>query len=165
MTEVEGVTTNLPFLRWLVSHPGLRLGELTTAFLVENPPLSRPRRPARRPWAGSFRLNLPPPPPCAPPSLEEVSRLRRSDALTEIAAPMPGTVIRVLVSKGDTVAALQPLLVIEAMKMEVPLVAPFAAVVLRLRAVSGDRVESGQLLIELADEGGGVASEGGPSSC
>ena len=39
-TEVEGVVTNLPFLRWLVAHPELRAGETTTAFLVENPPLS-----------------------------------------------------------------------------------------------------------------------------
>ena len=38
-TEVAGVTTNLPFLRWLVAHPKLRAGETTTAFLVENPPI------------------------------------------------------------------------------------------------------------------------------
>ncbi len=43
-TEVGGVTTNLPFLRWLVAHPALRAGETTTAFLVEYPPLSRRRR-------------------------------------------------------------------------------------------------------------------------
>ena len=39
-TEVAGVTTNLPFLRWLVSHPIVRAGEATTAFLTEHPPLS-----------------------------------------------------------------------------------------------------------------------------
>ena len=42
-TEIRGVETNLPFLRWLVDHPELRAGEATTAFLDENPPLSRPR--------------------------------------------------------------------------------------------------------------------------
>src|ERR687887_124121 len=41
-TDVRGVTTNLPFLRWLGSHPLVRAGETTTAFLTENPPLSRP---------------------------------------------------------------------------------------------------------------------------
>ena len=41
-TEVGGVTTNLPFLRWLVAHPVLRAGETTTAFLTEHPPLSAP---------------------------------------------------------------------------------------------------------------------------
>src|SRR5581483_7525558 len=56
-TEVRGVTTNLPFLRWLVAHPALRAGETTTAFLVDYPPLSAPRRAAPRAWRGSFRLN------------------------------------------------------------------------------------------------------------
>src|SRR4029079_3601128 len=41
-TEVEGVTTNLPFLRWLVRHPALRAGDTTTAFLIDHPPLSAP---------------------------------------------------------------------------------------------------------------------------
>src|SRR5579859_4621057 len=39
-TEVAGVTTNLPFLRWLVAHPAVRDGRTTTAFLTEHPPLS-----------------------------------------------------------------------------------------------------------------------------
>ena len=37
-TAIEGVVTNLPFLRWLVAHPVLRAGEATTAFLTEHPP-------------------------------------------------------------------------------------------------------------------------------
>ena len=52
-TPVAGVTTNLPFLRWLVTHPKLRAGETTTAFLVENPPLSEP--PARLPTRSGAR--------------------------------------------------------------------------------------------------------------
>ena len=62
------MTTNLPFLRWLVSHPLLRAGDTTTAFLIENPPLSEP--PPRAPgpaWRGAWRLNLPGPPPCPAP--------------------------------------------------------------------------------------------------
>src|SRR6202008_4380674 len=39
-TEIGGVTTNLPFLRWLVAHPLVRAGRVTTAFFTENPPLS-----------------------------------------------------------------------------------------------------------------------------
>ena len=56
-TEVAGVITNLPFLRWLVAHPVLRAGQTTTAFLTEHPPLSEPpaRAPAR-PWRGAWRL-------------------------------------------------------------------------------------------------------------
>ena len=72
-TRVEGVTTNLPFLRWLVAHPVVRAGETTTAFLTEHPPLSRtplaPRRRAAfaRPRGGSTSL-LPPPAP--PPDID-----------------------------------------------------------------------------------------------
>ena len=52
-TVVEGVTTNLPFLRWLVAHPDVRAGRTTTAFLVEHPPLSRAAaRRARPQWHG-----------------------------------------------------------------------------------------------------------------
>ena len=52
-TTVEGLTTNLPFLRWLVAHPAVRAGRTTTAFLSEYAPLSAP--PARLPsgpWDG-----------------------------------------------------------------------------------------------------------------
>src|ERR671931_1712406 len=52
-TEVGGVTTNLPFLRWLVAHPDVRAGRTTTAFLTEHPPLSAARPPAPRPWSGA----------------------------------------------------------------------------------------------------------------
>jgi hypothetical protein len=65
-TEVEGLVTNLSFLRWLVAHPALREGRTTTAFLTENPPLSAtPLRLPEGPWAGGFRLNLPAPEPVA----------------------------------------------------------------------------------------------------
>src|SRR5690242_16199558 len=69
-TDVGGVVTNLPFLRWLVAHPVLRAGETTTAFLTDYPPLSAPPlRLPDRPWRGGFRLNLPSPEPAPPPDL------------------------------------------------------------------------------------------------
>ena len=45
-TVVEGVTTNLPFLRWLVAHPAFRDADLSTDFLTRFPPLSAPPLPA-----------------------------------------------------------------------------------------------------------------------
>ena len=65
---------------------------------------------------------------------------------------MPGTVIRVLVEPGADVAARQPLVVIEAMKMETPLVSPFAATVRAVHVAEGDRVGGGALLVELDDQ-------------
>jgi pyruvate carboxylase len=66
-------------------------------------------------------------------------------------APMPGTVIRVLAQQGDRVAHRQPLLVLEAMKMETPLVSPYDAVVKAVHVAEGDRVAGGALLVELEE--------------
>ncbi len=61
-------------------------------------------------------------------------------------APMPGKVIRVDASPGDEVAAGQPLLVLEAMKMEHEIVAPAAGVLTSLPVSVGDQVDAGTLL-------------------
>ena len=152
-TEVGGVTTNLPFLRWLVAHPLLRAGRTTTAFLTENPPLSE--APARAPgpaWQGAWRLNLPAPPPRAAPDPAETAHGHGPEAeQSSLAAPMPGTVIKVLVAPGARVAARQPLLVLEAMKMETPLVSPYDATVRAVHVGEGDRVAGGQVLVELEE--------------
>jgi len=55
-----------------------------------------------------------------------------------ISAPMPGTVIRVLVSEGETVQPRQPLVVLEAMKMETPLTSPYEAVVQKVHVAEGE---------------------------
>ncbi len=62
---------------------------------------------------------------------------------------MPGTVIRVLVEAGATVSAREPLVVLEAMKMETPLVSPYAATVRAVHVREGDRVTGGAVLVEL----------------
>jgi len=152
-TEVEGVVTNLPFLRWLVAHPALRAGQTTTAFLTEHPPLSAPPlRAPDGPWEGAFRLNLPAPPPAAPPDPDAASHAGAAGTeQSALTAPMPGTVIRVLVRKGDTVQQRQPLLLLEAMKMETPVVSPYEAVVRAVHVSEGDRVAGGELLVELEE--------------
>jgi acetyl/propionyl-CoA carboxylase alpha subunit len=152
-TEVDGVTTNLAFLRWLVAHPALRAGETTTAFLVEHPPLSAP--PAALPagpWRGAFRLNLPSPPPTPPPDVDATAQ-DHGPGLDQamVTAPMPATVLKVLVREGATVAARQPLVVLEAMKMETPLTSPYDATVRAVHVQEGDRVAGGAVLVELDD--------------
>jgi biotin carboxyl carrier protein len=62
---------------------------------------------------------------------------------------MPGTVIKVLAAPGDRVEPRQTLLVLEAMKMETPLVSPYAATVRAVHVAEGDQVAGGALLIEL----------------
>jgi acetyl/propionyl-CoA carboxylase alpha subunit len=151
-TEVGGVTTNLPFLRWLVAHPLVRAGRVTTAFLTENPPLSEP--PAAAPaeiWSQPWRLNLPAPPPQPAPDadLASAGQAGGGHEQSEVVAPMPGTVIRVLVEPGAAVAARQPLVVLEAMKMETPLVSPYDATVRAVHVSEGDRVAGGAVVVEL----------------
>jgi len=62
---------------------------------------------------------------------------------------MPGTVLRIEVAPGDTVTARQPLVVLEAMKMETPVTSPFAATVKTVHVHEGDQVAGGALLVEL----------------
>ena len=64
-----------------------------------------------------------------------------------VMAPMPGRITRVLVKAGDTVAARQGLVVVEAMKMENELRAPRAGTVTDVRAVEGALVEANAVLI------------------
>jgi acetyl/propionyl-CoA carboxylase alpha subunit len=154
-TRVSGATTNLGFLRWLVDHPAVRAGETTTAFLAEHPPLSVSAGP-RGSWAGWWRLNRdrrsPAPPPRPAPTVEVAAHA--SDGVHEtssLVAPMPGVVVRVLAGEGDRVEPRQPLVMLEAMKMETPLVSPYEAVVKRVHVAEGDRVAGGAVLVELEE--------------
>ncbi|QNE30659.1 ATP-grasp domain-containing protein [Sphingomonas sp. NBWT7] len=72
-----------------------------------------------------------------------------------ILSPMPGRVIAVLVADGQTVTKGERLLVLEAMKMEQALVAPFDGIVADLKASEGAQVAEGTLLarVERAAEG------------
>ncbi|MQA33307.1 acetyl/propionyl/methylcrotonyl-CoA carboxylase subunit alpha [Modestobacter roseus] len=70
------------------------------------------------------------------------------DALT---APMQGTIVKVAVSDGDTVAAGDLVVVLEAMKMEQPIVAHKAGTVSGLAAEVGAAVTSGAVLCSIAD--------------
>ena len=149
--EVEGVTTNLPFLRWLVAHPVVRDGAATTAFLTEHPPLSAPPLlVAPAPWREPWRLNLPAPAPTSPPDVDDEAHAHApAEGGSAVTAPMPGTVIRVEVEPGDAVQARRPLVVLEAMKMEIPVHSPFDGTVTAVHVETGDRVAGGALLVEI----------------
>ncbi|HZJ25605.1 MAG TPA: biotin carboxylase N-terminal domain-containing protein [Acidimicrobiia bacterium] len=70
-----------------------------------------------------------------------------SSSAGTIAAPMQGTIVNVLVAKGDTVETGQSVLVLEAMKMENHLSADKAGVVAEVRVSTGDTVGAGDVLL------------------
>lgn len=67
----------------------------------------------------------------------------------QIGATMPGTVLKVVVSKGSPVKRGDHLLITEAMKMETTVQAPKDGVVKEVYISSGDAISTGDLLIEL----------------
>ncbi len=78
----------------------------------------------------------------APPAGEELGG-------GKLTAPMPGKVTSVLVSRGSRVARGDPLIVVEAMKMEHTIRAPVAGIVAAIRYAAGDLVEEGAELVAL----------------
>lgn len=68
---------------------------------------------------------------------------------SKVVAPMPGKVVKVLVEPGQIVEPKQKLLIVEAMKMENPLVAPFKAEIVKVNCTAGELVDSDKILIEL----------------
>ncbi|HEX6725602.1 MAG TPA: biotin/lipoyl-containing protein, partial [Gaiella sp.] len=150
-TVVEGVTTNLPFLRWLVSHPAFRDADLSTDFLTRFPPLSAPPRPLPPgPWDGGWRLNLAAAPSLAPLEVEAAALTAgAAGGDGRVTAPMPGKVIDVRVDAGTQVASHQPLVVLEAMKMEQVVSAPYDARVGSVEVKPGEQVTTGTVLVTL----------------
>ncbi|MEW6246577.1 MAG: sodium-extruding oxaloacetate decarboxylase subunit alpha [Nitrospirota bacterium] len=67
----------------------------------------------------------------------------------DVAPPMPGRVVKVLVAQGDTVKAGDPLLIIEAMKMESRVPAPVDGTVAAVHVAEGDNVKTDETLIQL----------------
>jgi len=96
------------------------------------------------------------------PAEASARRRARGLASAEITAPMPGKVLRVLVHGGDLVEAGQPLVVIEAMKMETTLAAESAALVKQVRVEEGQTVDHGAVLIELSPPPASSARQSAP---
>jgi len=82
--------------------------------------------------------------PLAPPS-----QIRGGDG--RLTAPIPARVTQVLVQPGDTVTRGLPLLILEAMKMELTLSAPIDGVIAAVRCAVGDMVAEGSELVSFVD--------------
>jgi 3-methylcrotonyl-CoA carboxylase alpha subunit len=89
-------------------------------------------------------------PPLSTDRLSRAIHLRGEESLQ---SPMPGKVLKVLASEGQPVEEQQPLVIIEAMKMEFTVRAPHAGRVARVYYREGDQVSAGDVLVELEKAG------------
>ena len=71
----------------------------------------------------------------------------RTEGRQNLTAPMPGKVVRILLSAGDDVAAGQGVLVVEAMKMQNEIKSPKSGRVVEVRVSEGESVNANQVLV------------------
>lgn len=76
-------------------------------------------------------------------------QVKAGQQLKDIKAPMPGLVLDIMVEAGQAVSAGDPLLILEAMKMENVIKAPGEGVIKEVPVQKGAAVEKGQLLVGL----------------
>ncbi|MFN8157635.1 MAG: biotin/lipoyl-binding carrier protein [Candidatus Nanopelagicales bacterium] len=69
---------------------------------------------------------------------------------TEVCAEMVANVVTLVVSAGDSVAAGDTLLILESMKMEIPVLAEAGGTVAEIKVTEGDVVQEGDVLVVLA---------------
>ena len=86
------------------------------------------------------------------PTVEDAVRhaAAAGEGASVLTAPMPGRVIGVRAAEGDPVAAHQPVVIIEAMKMEHAVVTPMGGKLVRLHVSEGQQVQRGEVLAEVA---------------
>ena len=178
--EVDGLSTSIPWLRRVLSHPRVADGHLPAELveLVEDgeyldghiaPPLDGARRrprPQAHGRAGERRFQvsvdgdayvvevtemLPPAKQVKPASREAAaSAVARQDGA--IISPMRGTVVELAVSEGETVAAGAVLFIVEAMKMENEVRAIRDGVVTGIMAHQGESVAAGATVMHVITE-------------
>jgi 3-methylcrotonyl-CoA carboxylase alpha subunit len=97
-------------------------------------------------YAGhTYRLSRP-----VPLSTDSLHRHGDDAGDAGLLAPMPGTLVQLLVREGDVVVEGQPLAILEAMKMEHTIIAPYAGQVVRVPYAAGSSVTGGVALVEIA---------------
>ncbi|MED7924529.1 biotin carboxylase N-terminal domain-containing protein [Nonomuraea sp. LP-02] len=174
--EIDGMPTVLPFHRAVVADPAFTAEPFAVhtrwietefdnriapyagaAAAVEPPALERITV-----EVGGKRLEVALPaglgaaPAAAAPRKPAAGRRARKQTASAaggdaLVSPMQGTIVKVVVADGDTVAEGDPIVVLEAMKMEQPLTAHRAGVVLGLAAEVGATVAAGAAICEIKD--------------
>lgn len=86
----------------------------------------------------------------SPAATKTVAAAPAVSGASKVTSPMPGSILKVNVAKGDAVKKGQSLLILEAMKMENDIKAPADGKVIDIKVIKGDCVTLGQTLVEIA---------------
>lgn len=105
--------------------------------------------PVAAPAAAPAPVAAPAPAPAAAPAAAPAPAAQGTAGSVKVEAPMPGTILDVKVSVGDSVSSGSVLCILEAMKMENEIVAPQDGTVASVNVSKGDSVEAGQVIITL----------------
>ncbi|MGA0606483.1 carboxyl transferase domain-containing protein [Phenylobacterium sp. VNQ135] len=149
--RIEGAETNIAFLQGLLAHPAVAAGDVHTRFIEEH--------------MGEL-FQAPEPHPklyfdAASRGADTARRTLEVDApagTTPLKAPLQGTVIGLQAQVGETVRPGQPLLILEAMKMEHVVAAESAGVLRALAVQAGETVFEGDVVAFLEPIEGGDAA-------
>jgi acetyl-CoA/propionyl-CoA carboxylase biotin carboxyl carrier protein len=141
---VEGVATTIPAHLALLEHETFKRGAHTTRTVEDSGVLDALAAPDTDVLLVDGRpVRLWNPAMAASAAAAVHTGASRSG---EVASPMQGTILKVLVAEGDEVEAGQALVILEAMKMETTLAAPRAGKVAGLSAVAGATAVAGEAL-------------------
>jgi 3-methylcrotonyl-CoA carboxylase alpha subunit len=157
---IEGVKTNVAFLLRILDLLAFRTGDVDTAFLdreaarlVESLKAEPQAAPADSAWTDRSAAQADPWNGVPARSAERSSTAKRkgrtgSAGQKLLTAPMPATVIKVPVKAGDSVHKGDVIVLLEAMKMELPMRSPEDAVVANVLCREGELVEADRTLVE-----------------
>ncbi len=157
--RIEGVDTNIGFLRSVLRSDAVEAGQLDTRFIETN---------FSELHAQSIDTDLnsalDSPSQAAGPNGAHQSRQTIPDGAIAIHAPMQGTLVELTVEPGATVSAGQQIGVLEAMKMQMPVSSDRAGQVVEVRAKPGDLLLTEDIVLVLVpgtETGADAATESG----
>ncbi|MFN2489599.1 MAG: biotin carboxylase N-terminal domain-containing protein [Actinomycetota bacterium] len=146
---VEGIATTISALRIVLGSDEFRSGTHSTTTLESDLRASLEELAPRATTADVLLVEGAEVRLWSPAMSASASAARAGGSLGYLVAPMQGTILEVLVGPGDEVEAGQPIVVLEAMKMETTLVAPIAGMIVALDAAAGATTAAGRVLARI----------------
>lgn len=146
--QIEGVTTNLSFLQALMARDDVQQNEVSTGFIAEHAgELAKAEATPGRYFTGGNGA-----------AAAAAKHVEGPAGTTPVPSSMQGKVISVDVAEGATVAKGQQIAVLEAMKMEHTIAAPFGGTVRKIAAVQNATLMEGEPILFIEESAGDDAA-------